>query len=176
VRNQIQFEPPYPLIYITPYDQIHSLGMQLGDTALSDVIYPAANRAVYIPFVLYRPATAYKMFLFNGAVVSGNIDLGIYDKAGVRLASIGSTVQAGTSNLQEVAFASPVQLGPGYYFMAMSMDNITGQVLRRALGNNEGQAAGQYQQGSAFPLPATATLNALSSSYIPLIGVKFYDV
>jgi hypothetical protein len=174
VRPQLQFEPPYPTVTITPYDQIHSFGVQLGQTAPADAIWPAISRAIFLPFVLYRPITAYSMFMHNGTVVSGNIDMGIFDHTGRRIVNTGSTAQAGTNDLQEISFSSPTRLGPGYYFMAATIDNTTARVLRRSIGGPEQEAAGGYQDAGEFPLPTAATFGSVSSSYIPLMGVRVY--
>jgi hypothetical protein len=174
VRHQLQFVPPYPTVTITPYDQIHSFGVQLGQTAPTDTLWPAVSRAIFLPFVLYRPVTAYGMFIHNGSVVSGNVDLGIYAHTGHKIVTTGSTAQAGVSDLQEISFASPTPLGPGYYFMAISIDNTTARVLRRALGGPEHEAAGGYQDAGEHPLPDLATFGTVSSSYIPLMGVRVY--
>jgi hypothetical protein len=77
--------------------------------------------------------------------------------------------------MQEVAFASPVKLGAGYYFMALALDNNTGHIFRRGLGSPEHMAAGGYQENSAFPLPNQATFANISSSLVPLMGVRFYN-
>jgi len=172
---QIHFEPPYPTVTITPYDQVHSLGVQVGQSVPVSTAWSTANRAIYLPFVLYRPATAYKMFVVNGATVSGNLDMGIYDHTGVKLASIGSTPQAGANDIQEVTFASPVKLGAGYFFMALALDNTTGTIIRRSLGNPEAITAGQYQEASAFPLPNQASFANISSPFCALMGVRFYN-
>jgi hypothetical protein len=174
VRHQLQFEPPYPTVTITPYDQIHSFGVQLGQTAPTDSPWPAVSRAYFLPFVLYRPVTARSMFILNGTVVSGNIDMGIADHTGRLIVNTGSTAQAGTSDVQEISFASPTQLGPGYYFMAITIDNTTARVYRRTLGGPEQEAAGEYQDSGEFPLPSQATFGSISSSYIPLMGVRVY--
>jgi hypothetical protein len=174
MRHQLQFEPPYPTVTITPYDQIHSYGVQLGQTAPADSPWPAVSRAYFLPFVLYRPVTAYSMFILNGTVVSGNMDLGIYAHTGHKIVATGSTAQAGTSNVQEISFASPTQLGPGYFFMAITVDNTTARVFRRTIGGPEQEAAGGYQDSGEFPLPSVATFGSVSSSYIPLMGVRVY--
>jgi hypothetical protein len=169
------FEPPTPTVTITPWDLLHSLGVQVGQTSPNSQVWGGIGRAVYLPFVLWRPATAYTMFWVNGTTLSGNVDAGIYDRTGLKLASIGSTTQAGASDMQEVAFASPVNLGAGYFFMALALDNNVGHIFRRGLGSPEHMAAGGYQENSAFPLPNQATLNSVSSSLVPLMGVRFYN-
>ena len=169
----LEFDYPVPTVYINPYDSVHSIGTQMGTTAPASAVWSTANRAIMIPFRLFKPATAYKMGIMNGGVVSGNIDMGIYDVAGTRLRSTGATAQAGVDVLQEVAFSSPVKLGAGLFYMALAIDNNVAQVLRRSHNNDICQGMGIVQMASAFPLPALATFAAPTGAYVPMIGVKF---
>lgn len=96
---KIEIEAPYPTVTITPNSQ-ESIGMAIGTTAWTATTYPGSSRAIFIPFTILRPITVYKMFVYNGATVSGNVDVGIYDFTRSRLWSSGSTPQAGASQLQ----------------------------------------------------------------------------
>jgi hypothetical protein len=104
---------------------------------------------------------AQQLFVANGSAVSGNFDLGIYDAAGTRLVSIGSTAQSGTTALQ-AATISPVPLSPGLYYFGLALDNTSGAVLGHT--SNAGRATGARMLASAFPLPARAAWGAESSS------------
>src|ERR1044072_5106370 len=123
-----------------------------GVSAPSSAVFPAANRALYVPFRLSDPITVVKMFVLNGATVSGNIDVGIYDAVGTRLVSKGSTAQAGTSAIQEFDITD-TRLGPGLFYMAVAMDNGTATLFRKSINNFFLRAAGMFQQASAFALP-----------------------
>lgn len=169
----LKFDYPVPTVYVTPYDAVHCLGSQMGTTAPTSAAWSTANRAIMIPFRLFKPATAYKMGVMNGSVVSGNFDMGIYDVAGTLLRSTGSTLQSGTNVLQEAPLSTPVTLGAGMFYMAIAIDNNIAQLLRRSHNNDICHAMGMYQDASAFPLPSTIGFDATTGAYIPLIGVKF---
>src|SRR5690349_4226388 len=77
-------------------------------TAESNSAWPQANFAIYLPFQLGRKRTATHMACRNGGTASGNLDMGIYDTSGNRLASTGSTAQAGTNTIQTVALTGSV--------------------------------------------------------------------
>ena len=142
-----------------------------GFNAWSDsAIWPTANLALFIPLYLPESITTTKLFWGNGDVVSGNVDMGIYQTSGTRLASTGSTAQAGTSGPQSVALATT--LPTGTYYLALAMNNITGR-MTRSTGVNVGlaRAAGMMEQASAFPLPAAATFATLTTNYVPSLGL-----
>jgi hypothetical protein len=121
-----------------------------------------------VPVVLAIPVTVYQLAGFNGTVVSGNIDLGIYDANGGRLVSAGSTAQAGTTAAQVIDITDTL-LTPGVYYLAQSADNITATVHGSNLGNQVLAACGVVQMLSAFPLPTTATFAGLTVSRAPVI-------
>lgn len=151
-------------------------GMSFG--ALGSAVYPSANLAILIPFVLAVPVTVKKLFSANGTVVSGNVDIGIYTSEGgaspvlTKIASMGSTAQAGTNSPQEFDITD-TQLPPGAYYLAIVLDNITG-TLQRANTVTAQRAAlcGVRFKTSAFPLPATITApDDAQVAYVPLIGL-----
>ena len=163
------------LVTITP-KHILSLGPAFSTDAWASAVYVAANRAIFFPFRIPHPLLVVKLFAANGTVVSGNIDVGIYDVAGTRLVSSGSTLQAGISAIQEFNIADTL-LGPGLFYLAVAMDNVTGTLFR---GSSGGTAPvplellvtqGMAQQATAFPLPATATFAQVAQDYIPVIGL-----
>ncbi len=172
-----------PLVTINPYS-LESLGSGLAVwgagsmNGAASAVYPTANLAIFIPFAITNPITIVNLFAYNGTVASGNIDIGIYDVAGTKIVSTGSTAQAGTSALQVIAPTS-TQLGAGVYYMAIAMDNTTGTLLR---SNIAGQTVsllktvGMAQMATAFPLPAAATFETVSNAYIPLIGLSTRSV
>lgn len=169
-----------PNTTITPWS-LESLGSGLSIASaslgsLNSTTFPVANTAYFIPFVVSKPITVVKMFLCNGAAVSGNVDLGIYDSAGTKIISIGSTAQSGTSARQEFDITD-TQIGPGQFYMALAIDNTTAATKNGPLSNVIlGKAFGIAEQASAFPLPATATFATLSSAYLPLMGLTVRTV
>jgi hypothetical protein len=120
-------------------------------------VWPAANQAWLIPFVLERPATVYKIGWVNGGVASGNIDAGVYDAAGTLLISTGSTAQGTVSVYQEVDVADTALPARAVLYMAMAIDNITARMTRFNPDTGAAAAMGVRQKTSSFVLPSTLT-------------------
>lgn len=165
---------PIPLaainsIVIAP-NSPESLGVAcLHDSNPAVAVFPSANRAIFIPFNVYHhPITIKQICVFNGATVSGNIDVGVYDLGGAKIVSIGSTAQAGASAYQAFNITDTV-LYKGQYYLACAMDNTTGTLYRWGHNVAELRSFGLQQMASAFPLPATATFAVVASAYMPLI-------
>lgn len=165
-----------PMPTMMPWS-VDSIGVRMGAIAggVVDVstVWSAANRALFIPFALGKPATITRIFWFNGATVSGNVDCGVYDAAGTRLISSGSTAQAGTTAIQSVDVTDTL-IGPGQYYLALAMDNVTGTIRIRTLGNVVlSKSVGMAAMETAFPLPTTVTLITTPVDSIPSCGVIF---
>jgi len=133
--------------------------------------WPSANLAIFVPFILPTSATVVKLFCRNGTTLSGNIDMGIYDEAGARKVSIGSTAQAALRWLQVFDIADTTLIG-GRYYLTASMDNATGEVFQWFVIASYLRAWGCAQMAAAFPLPATATLATMTQTYLPFLGLS----
>lgn len=136
--------------------------------------WPGANRAQFVPFYNLgrRAINANRLWWYNGAAVSGNVDAGIYDSALRRLVSTGSVAQAGVNVLQGVTIALSLPPGGPYYF-AFACDNTTAQFFRHAILATDATEIGCATTTPAFPLPATATLAAfVANSYFPHMGLS----
>lgn len=132
--------------------------------------WPAANRALYAPFIVEVAVTAYQM-AFEVVTQSGNCDVGIYDELGNRLVSSGSTAVA-VAGLQAIDITDTL-LTPGVYYMAMNVDNTTASVMRssstpalllRVLG-------AQQQAVGAVTLPDPAVFANPASAYFPSLSI-----
>jgi len=147
---------PDGLVTIDP-NSMCSLGYASYTGAAVSVAWQSANRAIYIPFRISRSILVLNMYTFNGAVVNGNLDIGIYDKHGTRIVSSGSTAQAGVSSIQTLNITDTV-IGPGLFYMALAL-STNGTILFQNTGATGMfmKAMGLAQQANAFPLPANAT-------------------
>lgn len=165
-----QVLPALPMIYPSAMEM---LGTTSGLFAPSSNPYPLANRAYYLPFHLDQPIIVTKLWWINGTTASGNVDIGIYDSAFTRIVSAGSTPQVGTSVIQSVDITDTL-IGPGDFYIAISMDNITGTIfaLSSSGGIPRGQAMGTLIQASAFPLPANGNPVAAVSAIVIWIGLR----
>lgn len=138
--------------------------------------WPAANRAYFIPIRNDRPRTTSTIWWWNGTTLTGNADAGIYDTAGVRLGSIGSTARSGSGARQAASLA--VALPRGLFYLALVCASGSGTFQRYAFPNIGTQrASGCLLQDAAFPLATNAnpaTFAAMDASlYVPLAGVDF---
>lgn len=156
---------------------MEALGDCTGFTpATGSAAWPVANKALLIPFRLVVPFTVKQISWFNGSVVSGNVDAGVYDIAGNRLVSIGSTAQSGTSTIQAVT-CTTTPLAPGYYFMALAADNTTATMTRfGSIGVTILEAHGMQEMAAAFALPSTITFANPASAYVPWMSLHSASV
>jgi hypothetical protein len=138
----------------------------------SGAVWPTAEKAIYSPIDIPWICSLRKVFVSNGSVVSGNLDVGLYTSAGVRLWSAGSTAQSGTSTEQVVDVSPDLALTPGLYYVGLVLDNTTGTVVRNTPSTQMCAVAGYYTQATAFPLPSTATFAIdYTLTYTPLVGL-----
>lgn len=149
-----------------------SLGRSAAQVVtVASATWPAANRALFLPFTITAPYLVQRVWWANGATVNGNVDCGIYSSDGTKLASVGSTAQVGTSVVQSVALAAPLLLLPGSYYMALVLSSATATVIRTSAAVAACQMMGMAQQATALPLPATATFATIASAALPLFGI-----
>jgi hypothetical protein len=104
---------------------------------------------------------------------SGNYDIGIYDAAGNRLWSKGSTAMASGANTETVSPSVSLTAGTLYY-IAVAFDTITG--FMRGYSVTDGTVA-RFLDGTpssktvsaGFPLPATVTFGATPANRFHLV-------
>lgn len=133
--------------------------------------FPAANAAIYVPFRINKPIVVASIEVLNGATVSGNVDVGIYNESGTRLVSSGSTAQSGTSVIQ-VFNITDTLLGPGLFYMALACSNTTSTFMRNAAPVYVSRPIGMAQQATAFPLPDPATMALMTVTFLPAMSLK----
>ncbi len=149
----------YPDPFLVGPTEFHSLihcHTASAQTAASR-IWPTASMAFGFLFGITETRTYAGAIWVNGAAVSGNVDVGIYDLAGNRKTSCGSTAQSGISAVQKQGFTASVTLTPGFYYLLMVIDNITGTVWSSTTTLYNNLTGATKQVASAFVLPATVT-------------------
>jgi hypothetical protein len=133
--------------------------------------YPAANRAIAVPFRLAHPFLVRKVFWFNGTTATtDSADVGVYTEAGVRLVSGGGTAISGASATQEVDVTDTL-LTPGRYWLAFSQSGVTATTIASNTVAGLLRAHGVAQMATAYPLPSTFTPAAVASVGLPLCGI-----
>jgi hypothetical protein len=179
--DSIVYQPPMLArpgeITITPWSY-QSIGVELFGTGLATPAtnnFVTVNLAVFIPFGVPEAVTITKLFWGNGAAVAGNLDAGIYDTAGNRLVSTGTTAQSGTTTLQ-VIDVTDTTLARGLYYLAFASDTsgITQKVIAALPAAGIPQSFGLLQMASAFVLPNPATFAKYASAFVPLVGAQGY--
>lgn len=136
-----------------------------------------ANQAVLVRVRAHRAITVAKMY-WRCSTAGGNYDIGIYDAAGNKLWSKGSTATPGSGSTVTETVSPTVALTEGsYYWIAFVADNTTLQIRGNAgqdlpfgleLGGTE------YTSrviGSSFPLPATISVSGAGSTRVPTINL-----
>jgi hypothetical protein len=138
------------------------------------VAWPAANQALFFPFELFKATQFVRLYNYNGGAVSGNVDIGIYTEDGTRIVSTGSVAVSGTNVNQ--AHTIDVTLAPGRYYLGMAHDGTsTSFYFTSAVGARQHipRVLGVREMAAAFPLPATATLTAYTTTYtFPIFGAS----
>lgn len=165
--------PDHPVIHTWSRSSLGPALRAVGFTFTSpgSGAWSAANRALYYPFYVNQIFNAAQMFVYNGATISGNLDVGIYDLYGNRLVSSGSTAQSGASVLQ-VFNITDTLLAPGDYYFALAFNNTTATIqLNLMTSASLSKTMGILQQESAFPLPATATMATATDTKMVYMGV-----
>ena len=143
---------------------MRAMGLSGGSAALS---WPLGNLALYVPIHIIEPITIVAVAWENGTGTGGNIDLGIYDEGGTKLASLGSTDDGAASTLiTNTAWTDYTITAPGLYYLAMA-HSTTANILGWAPAAGLCQALGVMEEQSALPLPATATFAVTTRAYIP---------
>ena len=139
--------------------------------------YRTTNAATYVRVYNPRAFRCTHAYCFNGTVVTGNIDIGVYDTKGVKIASTGAIAQSGTSQIQWFALDALIPAGEVILALAGSnpsatlhIPSITSTHLPSGLFN----ALGWAHQSTAMPLPdpiTPAELVAIPDN-LPIFGVQ----
>jgi hypothetical protein len=181
VLDSIVYQPPALYrpgeITITPWS-MQSLGVGLyttGQGVVASQNFVTASLAVFVPFYVPEPVTITKLFWSNGAAVAGNLDAGIYNEAGTRIVSTGTTAQA-TINVVQSADVTDTGLARGVYYLAFASDTsgVTQKVMAVLPAAGIAQSLGLLQMAAAFVLPATATFAKYASAFVPMVGAQGY--
>ena len=164
-----------PMPPIVSADSWHGLGTQIAAAGLAapvSAVVNAADRAIYIPMLVTEDITVTKLWCYNGATVSGNVNMALYTSAFAQVANseIGSTAQAGTNAIQEFDITN-VALAAGLYYVALVINNGTGTFFRYLSTAAHNKAWGMLQEAAVFDLPATATPVVPTQTGIPICGI-----
>ena len=150
--------------------QLLAMGVAIPPT---EVLWPLADLAIFVPFRIDRPTAIGTVWQINGGTLSGFFDIGLYNSVGRRLWASGSQAQSGTSNRQGTLVASGDGVllpGPGWFYLALAVDNALADFL--AYAPTFPELMGAVYVTTAFPLPALATFAPGSTAfYLPVVGM-----
>jgi hypothetical protein len=171
------YEPPEGRpnsLAITPFSaeamEFDGLRLQNASTNPADGGV-TANLLFAYPVSITEPYRIRRFFIVNGSLtMTGNIDIGVYDEAFVRLVSTGATAQAGAGTLQQIA--ADYTLNPGRYYIACSPSSGSSSFHRYVSVGNVGKTQGCWQQSNAHPLPATATPATWTNGTMLIFGIS----
>lgn len=151
------------------------LGAEIAALGLATPVataWPIASRAVQIPWYVEEPFRVGQVLWLNGAVVSGNVDVGIYTNAARRVVSIGGVAQAGI-NLTQAADLQSTLLEPGHYLVLFELDNVVGQVVCwNFVPVLLGAVMDAQERTAAYPLPIAPGVANASMGVIPFVRLQ----
>lgn len=159
---------------ITAMRSYLSQGTQVPNwTSIGSASWPAANRAIYLPFALDGPMPATGFRIANGtAAVAGSWDVGIYSADGRRLASTGTVAQTGVDAVQTITLGSPILLGRGNFWLAIMETSASASIYRVNAGAaNDWLMWGALQEATGGSLPATATFASNTTAFLPYVSI-----
>lgn len=174
----MSYEPSALFGALTPGNVIAACdgdGEIKGWTAPASAAYPLANLAIYVPFSVSHAVTAVEGWVSTGATAGGNFDIGIYDAAGSRLTSAGSTARSVSTIVNTTTMTDQLLLPGRRYYMAFSADAASNYIAgTSAAGIYE--AMGILESTTSFVLPSSPTLSRTTRAYVPLFGLRVYSV
>lgn len=170
-------------IIISPLSY-QALGTQLwtmGQTALANVSYGAANLMVLYPFWVPEPTTFTKAFFETSTTVAGAVDVGLYDSSGNLLVSSGSvTVVSPGGSMNQTIDITDTTVARGTYYAGMTCNTSGGTMVFFGVTPAAAilQGIGCVQMASAtIPLSSSAnpaTFAAYAQAYLPFFGFQGY--
>ena len=169
---------PGPL-YITSTGRFAVAGLVqrfLTAGAIATITWPTNNLAVYAPIVLPIRFTVARFLVSNGNNLTGNVDVGLYNQAGTRLLSTGSTARSGSTINQYIGITDQ-SFPPGTYYLALVGSSTTGSYGAVQLNNQyEARMCGWLQEAlGATSLPATMTPVSFTGSNAFCFGFSQSD-
>lgn len=134
---------PFALLGQTPY--------------IATSTYPTANLAIYTPVVFTDLGVVKKLWVASSTIGTGNFDVGLYNSAGTRLVSTGSTAK-GTTTTEQIVDVTDTTVLPGLYYIGFNCSNNTDSFNVTTTTAPYLAASGVLTEAvGSVTLPATAT-------------------
>lgn len=153
-----------------PHDIVTRLGSAGSTTTYSATAWPAANRAIYVPFWLPASATVTGLSFLTGAA-AGNYDVGLYNQNFALLEAKGSTAVA--AGLNEFTFTRPHRLRAGVlHYFALVCSSTSATPFKNCSAVVHAITSGSAQEAlGSTALPSTATPATMASAYVPMFAL-----
>lgn len=135
--------------------------------------WPLANLAIYVPIYFNEAGTIFQVGCGAGATAGGNFDIGLYDMAGNKIQTTGTSAR--TLSAWNAVNWTDLVVAPGWYYAAMSADG-TNNYSGVAPAAGTAEAVGVCEQTTAFVLPTTATLTRTTRAFVPTIAFVMRSV
>lgn len=134
--------------------------------------WPSADQALYTPILVLSRCIVKALWFKNGNTSAGNYDIGLYDWAGVKLVSSGSTAGTNSDATEIVWDCADTLIQPGQYYIGLSMSSTSMTMYRQTPSAPLATARGMLTEASALPLPSDATFAITQTlTYIPMVGM-----
>jgi len=128
-------------------------------------------RAIYVPVGVPRRCIVLELGFVNASTGAGNVDVGIYNSAGVRLVSTGTQAKGTTTSIWTYN-VTDTTIGPGLYYIALNLDTATDTVYGTTATAPTPMARGLLTETlGSITLPATATwAYDQTLAFVPLVN------
>lgn len=152
-------------------DTIADSGLHSYTLVTTSRAWPSANLAIYVPVTISCRVVVMKLWFSSGTTGTGNVDMGLYDAAGVAVVSATNAAKV-ADGTEQVFDVTDTTVGPGIYYIGLSSDSSTDTFYGTTPAAPIPLAQGVLTEASAYPLPATATFAADQTlAFIPTVGL-----
>lgn len=175
--GQLYLPLPLHILSVGRFSALGNMVVFDGAPAFGTAAWPLANRAIYMPVALPSHFTLARFFWVNGTSAAGNVDIGLYDSAGNRLLSTGTTARAGTSTVQYAGVTDQTFPAGKYYLALVSSSTAAGGYVSTAVDDAvNAKACGVLQEDlGGTVLPATMTPATYTSTDLFVFGFSQSD-
>ena len=165
------------------YDSVQSVWRENGHSDDNDVMYmstysalntpvaPGTNIAFYMPIQVRRGFVPTNLLYWVNAQ-GGNLDVGIYNSAKVKIWTSGSFACPATG-ARAAAIPNTIWLPPDQYYLALVPDNVTFTTVFQVAGTSFGTESipVAVTAGSSFPLPVSFAASQAATTSLLTIGL-----
>lgn len=154
--------PPLSIGPLTRYGPYFDMAPDGGTFSMVNNTWEGANYAIFYPINVPWVYPIKRWFWWNGSVVAGNVDVGLYSAGGTKVVGTGSTAQATVSVKQYVS--ADYLLQPGEYYLAFVTSSATARFVRGGHTQTDAGTLMGIRKQTVFPLPADMSGTAVHAT------------